>query len=234
MTTKTKRKPKADHAQHTQELETFLTRRGPQGGDHEPTPERARHAAVAGQSITANVIHSEAGFPTAIHYWRITPVVDTLKARGTLNENEYDAALRYMRYYAGSRHKGPATAQYLPRYDCDMQSMGPTERAYEMGQRRAIAEKAVHQFFRRALRWLEAAAEDERPLWHLGAMYYPEISQSQQSQKASVILHFTLAMLADHFGIGHRFTPDEITQAVETVRITIEIEKKLTMTKKSA
>jgi hypothetical protein len=232
--TKTLSRRKTDNAQHTQELETYLTRRGPRDEPHDPTPQRAARAIATGQTIQANIIHTEAGFPTAIHYWRITPVVDTLAKRGTLNENEYDAALRYMRYYAGSRHKGPATAQYLPRYDCDMQSMGPAERAMEMGQRRAIAEKAVHPFFRKALRWLECAAEDERPLWHLGAMYYPEISQSQQSQKASVILHFTLAMLAEHFGIGHRFTQHEIEEAVETVRITIEIQKKLTKTKKSA
>lgn len=221
---------KVDNAQHTAELETYLSKRGPQGGDFEPTPERLTRAISAGQAVRANVIHNEAGFPTSSFYWRITPVIDTLQKRGTISESEWDAACRYMRYYAGSRHKGPATSKLLPRYDCAMQEMGPAERAMEMGQRRARAEKAVHPFFRKALRWLEAAAEDERPLWVLGYMYYPEMSQSQQSQKASVILHFTLAMLADHFGIGHRFTQDEITQAVETVRITLE----LTRTRKIA
>lgn len=230
MTTKTAKKPKrADHAQHTHELETYLTRRGPQGGDHEPTPERARRAIAIGQSITANIIHNEAGFPTAEAYWRITPVLDTLARRGTLSNDEYNSALRYMRYYAGSRHKGPATSKIMPRYDCAMQDMLPAERAMEMGQRRARAEAAVHVYFRPCLRWLESAAEDERPLWHLGAYYYPEMSQSQQSQKASVILHFTLAMLTDHFGAGkHRFSQMELEEAVHTLRITIELEKKVT------
>jgi hypothetical protein len=113
-----------------------------------------------------------------------------------------------------------------------MQSMGPAERAMEMGQRRAVAEKSVHPFFRRALRWLECAAEDERPLWHLGYWYYPELSQSQQSQKASVILHFALAMLSEHYGMATRFTQQELEQAVETVRITIEMQRSLSTSRK--
>ena len=113
-----------------------------------------------------------------------------------------------------------------------MQALGPAERAMEMGQRRAIAEKHVHPFFRRALRWLECAAEDERPLWHLGHWYYPEMSQSQQSQKASVILHFALAMLSEHYGMATRFTHQELEQAVETVRITIEMSRTYPQTRK--
>lgn len=227
--TASKRPPRqADHAQHTRELETHLTRRGPRGEEHDPTPQRIARAREASQSIVANLIHTDGGFPTTNFFWRITPAIDTLQKRGTLTQDEYNSALRYMRYYAGSRHKGPATSKIMPRYDCAMQDMNPAERAMEMGQRRSRAEAAVHPYFRPCLRWLECAAEDERPLWHLGAYYYPELSQSQQSQKASVILHFALAMLTDHFGgARHRFSQMELEQAIETVRITIEIEKKV-------
>lgn len=232
----TKSKPKrADNAAHTSELERHLTRRGPQNEQQDPTPERVSRAIASGQAIVANILHNEAGFPTSNFFWRITPVLDTLARRGTLSNDEYNSALRYMRYYAGSRHKGPSTSQFLPRYDCAMQEMAPAERAMAMGQRRAIAEKAVHPYFRPCLRWLECAAEDERPLWHLGAYYYPGMSQSQQSQKASVILHFTLAMLTDHFGSGrHRFSQMELEEAVHTLRITIELEKKVTKNKNNA
>jgi hypothetical protein len=219
----TRRRRDKTNEQHVTELERHLTKRGPADDDGSPTPQRVERARLTGQTIRATIIHTDSGFPTGTFYWRITPIIDTLLRRGTLSDEEYDAALRYMRHYAGSRHKGPATSKLMPHYDRGFQELLPAERAMAMGQARARAEKAVHPFFRKTLRWLEAAAEDELPLWHLGALYYPEVSQSQQSSRAPVILHFTLGMLADHYGItGHRFSLQEIDQAVETLRVTIE------------
>jgi hypothetical protein len=225
--TVSKRRPrrKADNAQHVEQLTTYLERRGP--GDEGPTPERLAKARANGHSVKPHIIHTEAGFPTGSFYWAITPVIDELEKRGTITNEEWSAACRYMRHYAGSRHKGPATSKLMPYYDRGFQSLDPAERAVAFGQARALAEKAVHPFFRQALRWLEAAAEDEWPLWHLGAMYYPHLSRSQQSAKAPVVLHFTLAMLADHYGIGHRFSASDIEIAVRTMRITVEVEEKV-------
>lgn len=225
----TKRKSrKRDNAQHVQELTTYLERRGPGAEDYAPTPERALRAVNGGQKITPTIIHNEAGFPTSDFYWRITPVIDELEKRGTLTGEEWTAACRYMRHYAGSRHKGPATSKLMPYYDRGFQALDPAERAVAMGQARSAAEKAVHPFFRPSLRWLEAAAEDEWPLWRLGEMYYPHLSRSAQSAKASVVLHFTLAMLCQHYGIGHRFTATDIEHAVRTMRITVEFEERVT------
>jgi hypothetical protein len=225
MSNRTRKSRKLDNAQHTGELTTYLARRGPGDEDFAPTPERLRRARDGDQKITPTIIHTEAGFPTGQFYWRITPVIDELEKRGTLTNEEWTAATRYMRYYAGSRHKGPATSKLMPYYDRGFQSLDPAERAVAMGQARSQAEKAVHPFFRPSLRWLEAAAEDEWPLWRLGEMYYPHLSRSAQSAKASVVLHFTLAMLADHFGIGHRFSTTDIEYAVRTMRVTVEIEQ---------
>lgn len=225
---------KASNERHVEQLTRHLERRGPGDEWHAPTPERTQHARRAGQKITARIIETEGGLPTGHYAWRITPVIDSLLSRGTITEHEYDAALKYMRYYAGSRHKGPATAKLLPYADRGFQDMSPLDRAVACGQAKTIAAGAVHPHFHLCLRWLEKCAEDEIPLWQLGAAYYPRLSRSQQSAKASVILHFTLGMLCEHFGYRHRFTHDELENAVETLRITIEYEKKLKKSEKCA
>lgn len=225
-------KKKPDNERHVAQLEQHLRRRGPGDEWHAPTPERVARANEAGQRIDPNIILTEAGNATGVYSWRITPIIDSLLKRGTLDGTEYDAALRYMRHYAGSRHKGPPTSRFLPHYDRGFQEMTPAERAIAMGQARAKAESIVHPFFRPCLRWLESAAEDETPLWQLGATYYPHLSKSAQSAKAPVILHFTLAMLADHYGLSHRFSYTEIEEAVRTMRITVEIEEKISVSRK--
>jgi hypothetical protein len=222
---KSRRKAKkADNERHVEELSRYLERKGPGDEWHAPTPERVARAKEAGSPIRPNITLTEKGNPTGHFTWKITPVVDELHKRGTIADEEWAAAVRYMRYYAGSRHKGPATSKFLPAYDKGFQGLEPGERAMAMGQSRAVAEKAVHPFFRPCLRWLEAAAEDEWPLWRLGEMYYPNVSQAQQSARAPVILHFCLSMLAEHFGVSrHRFSVSDVEMVIRTMRVTIEV-----------
>src|SRR4030067_231410 len=216
-----------------EDLARSLTRRGPGGDEYAPTPERVvkAHAVNGRTAVRAHVIHDDAGFPTPEHYWQLTPVLDTLEKRGTLTHEEWDTACRYMRHYAGSRHKGPATAKYLPSYDTGYRDMEPAERAMAMGQARAKAEAAVHPIMRPCLRWLEAAAEDELPLWRLGQMFSPDAPQATQSARAPAILHVTLSMLAAHYGCNARFTVSEVDTAIRTFRMTrttVEIEERVT------
>jgi hypothetical protein len=226
-------KPRISNESHLEQVTRFLERRGPTNEYGAPTPERLAKARDTvdgygnGQKITPGIILTDAGNPTGHYHWRITPVIDTLEKRGTLTADEYDAALRYMRHYAGSRHRGPATSKLMPYYDRGFQDLEPAERAIAFGQAKAAAEKSVHKFFHPALRWLEAAAEDEQPLWMLGQVYYPHLSKSAQSAKSSVILHFTLAMLAEHYGFGHRFSVNVVEEAIRTMRITVEFEEKI-------
>lgn len=223
---KARSKPrKADNERHVEELSRYLERRGPGDEWHAPTPERVERAKEAGRPIKPNIILTEKGNPTGHFNWQITPVVDELQKRGTISQEEWAAAVRYMRHYAGSRHKGPATARFLPAYDRGFQDLDPYERAMAFGQARAIAETAVHPFFRPCLRWLEKAAEDELPLWRLGELYYPALSRPQQSAKAPVVLHFALAMLAQHYGISHRFSTVDIEIAIRTMRVTVELQE---------
>lgn len=227
MTSTKPKKSRKTVEQHSRELEQFLSKRGPGVEDFAPTPERVTRARQAGHKVQAKLIHTESGFPTANYYWRITPVLDNLERRGTITNEEYNAALRYMRHYAGSRHKGPATSKYLPTYDSTYQNLGPADRAVAMGQACTRAKSAVHPMFHPVLRWLEAAAEDELPLWQLGAAYYPQVSQQTQGVRAVTILHFGLAMLAEHYETGHRFSQSDVEEAIETIRLTLEFERKV-------
>jgi hypothetical protein len=222
-----KRTRKPDNERHVEELSRYLERRGPGDEWHAPTPERVEHAKQAERPIKPNIILTDKGNATGHYTWQITPIMDELRKRGTISDDEWGAGVRYMRHYAGSRHKGPATARLLPFYDRGFQEMTPPERAVAFGQARTRAEAAVHPLFRPVLRWLERAAEDEWPLWKLGEAYYPMLSRSQQSAKASSILHFGLAMLADHYGSNHRFRASDIEVAIRTMRVTVEVEEKI-------
>ena len=215
----------SENERHIEQMTRYLERKGPGDEYGAPTAERISKARLTEQKITPEIILTDAGNPTGHYNWRITPVIETLEKRGTLTTDEYDAALRYMRHYAGSRHKGPATSRLLPYYDRGFQDLSPPERAIAFGQARALAEKAVHKFFHPALRWLEAAAEDEKPLWMLGKVYYPHLSKPAQSAKGSTILHFALAMLADHYGLGHRFSVSEVEEVIRRMRVTVEFEE---------
>lgn len=209
---------------HVKELERYLTKRGPDGAETAPTAERVRQAD--GNAVRAHVVRTPSGLATGNHYWRITPVIDALLRIGTIMDDEYDAALRYMRHFAGSRHKGPATSKYLPSYDIGLRDFTPPERAMHYGQMRARAESSVDPLLRPALRWLEKAAEDEWPLWKLGEIYYPGLTKQAQSNRAPGILHIALAMLARHYGMGHRFDASEIEIAVRRIRTTtVEVEE---------
>lgn len=230
---KTKSKQRESFEAVVREYQKGLTRRGPQSHEKNgPTPERIRHARRAGGKLNAHLIRDERGLPTQGHRWRITPVLDVLEKRGSISSEEYQAALRYMRHYAGSRHKGPQTAKLMPRYDGGMQDMEPAERAMAMGQARAKAESAVHRLFRPVLRWLEAAAEDELPLWRLGQYYYPDSPRQTQSNRAVPILHFTLAMLSEHYEKDHRFTEQEVTEVLRTIQLSVRMEEKIVKKRK--
>lgn len=237
-----RRKKRIDNKRHVEDLARSLTRRGPGDEEHAPTPERVAKAKVAGAAVRANVIHNEAGFATSEYYWQITPVIDELKRRGTILQEEWDVACRYMRHYAGSRHKGPATSKLLPSYDSGFRDMEPAERAMAMGQARANAESFVYSIsftngrpngvkdYRYCLRWLEKAAEDDVPLWYIGAHYYPRATQSYQSARAPGILQEALSILAAHYGRSGRFTIRDIESAVRTFRMTktvVEIEERI-------
>lgn len=192
------------------------------GADNEPTPERVAKAKICGNKIVARVHHDANGFPTASYHWEITPTIDKLLQRGTITGTEWSVALRYMRHYAGSRHKGPESSRILPKCDASFSGMEPAERATAYGQAIARARQATPTFFWPVLRWLELAAEDEQPLFALGAWYFPQAAQATQAAKGGAYLNAALAFLAAHYEMPSRF---KIVENGTLIKISAEIEE---------
>lgn len=213
---KRKRRPKTDE-QHRVELQTYLTRRGPGNEDHAPTPERVVHAKLAGEVIRANVIYTEAGFPTSNFYWSITPVIDDLKRRGTITEEEYDAAFRFMRHWHNGMHKGPPGAKLTPRHDGVSSDMTPTERQWHYAGMAKRAFNSVDPLLQPALAWLIRSMGDPLPLQSLGAHYAPTKGAQTQSSQGAMVLRLACVKLCDFYGINHQFSQRRIEKLSEVL-----------------
>ena len=213
--TRPKRKAKADNTQHVEQLTTFLERRGPLGDDHGPTPERLAKAQTMGLKVSANIIHSEAGFPTAQYYWSITPAIDDLKRRGTITDDEYDAAFRFMRHWHHGIHRGPATIRYAPRYDGEVGDLTPGERQWHYAGMAKKAFNAVPPMLQPALAWLVQALGDPVPLQVLGAHYAPQKGAQTQSSQGAMVLRLACVALCEHYQIPHSFSRQRIERLSE-------------------
>ncbi len=189
--------------QHRMELQTYLTRRGPGTEEHAPTPERLRHAQSAGEMVRANVIYTEAGFPTSNFYWSITPVIDDLRRRGTITEEEYDAAFRFLRHWHNGVHKGPPSSKLTPRYDGVTSDMSAEERRWHYQGLASRAFKAVDPLLQPALAWLIKSMGDSSPLSALGAHYAPNKGAQTQSSQGAMVLRLACCALCEHYGIDH-------------------------------
>jgi len=231
-TAKKKRPAESAVEKHARQLKQYLEKRGPADDGGAPTPERV---AQAGKKIEASIHYTQSGLPTGHFHWRISPIIDQLEKRGTIDAQEWQVAMRYMRHYVGSHGSGPATSKFLPYYDRGFQGMTPPERALAFRQANRLARHAVDPMFHAALDWLEKSCADEEPLWRLGAEYYPHLSKSQQSAKASTILHCAISMLARHYGVAHRWAASEIEEITLRMRYErVDIELSTGRSKKSA
>jgi hypothetical protein len=211
---KRKRREKTDE-QHRIELQTYLTRRGPGDEEHAPTPERVTKAKASGEIIRANVIYTEAGFPTGKFYWSITPVIDELKRRGTITEEEYEAAFRFMRHWHNGIHRGAPTSKISPRYDGEVADLTPTERRWHYAGMARKAAQSVDPMLHPALAWLVRAMGDPLPLTALGAYYAPEKGTQTQSSQGAMVLRLTCAKLCDFYGIRHSFSQQRVAKLSE-------------------
>lgn len=211
-----KRKPrKADNARHVEELTTYLERRGPGNDDCDPTPERVAKAKEMGLSIKANIIHTEAGFPTGAYYWSITPAIDDLKRRGSITEEEYEAAFRFMRHWHHGIHRGPPTIRYAPRYDGEVSDLTPGERQWHYAGMARRAFQSVEPMLQPALAWLVQALGDPVPLRVLGQHYAPDKGAQTQSSQGAMVLRLACARLCEHYGIQHSFSRRRIERLSE-------------------
>jgi hypothetical protein len=214
-----KQRPKSEQQaeQHRIELSRYLTRRGPGDEEHAPTPQRIERAEEAGEMIRANVIYTERGLPTGHFYWQITPVIDDLKRRGTLEPEEYDAAFRFMRHWHNGIHRGPATSRIAPRCDGEVNDMTPDERRWHYSGMAKNAFKSVNHKFQPALAWLIRAMGDPVPLKVLGAYYAPDKGAQTQTSQGALALRLACAELCEYYGIDHALSRKRIEQLSEVL-----------------
>lgn len=172
-----------------------------------PTPERRMQAAAAGQVIEERGTGEE-------RHWRISPILQELKRRKTIEEPEFLAACRFLREYFMGIYAGPKAFGYRERTSASARDDSDylTQRVhYARETEKAIA--SIDPFFYPALRWLVATLGEPPPLSALGGHYAPKLGVQTQSARGGQALATLCALLCRHYGIAHRLTNEtRITQ----------------------
>jgi hypothetical protein len=199
-----------------EQLEDLLTRYGPTGKIvGEPLPERVQQALARGEEVRVSVVRTEKGEDSGHRVWKIVPVLDDLKRRGTINEEEYEAAMRFCRHWVHGAFIGPVSSRFTPKYDGAVGDMHPNERMMHYRKMWRNAWNSVNPILQPALVWLISATEDGRPLEWLGAYYVPQQGLQSQKTKGAAFLQMACVFLCQHYGIDHRLTRKNIESVLQ-------------------
>lgn len=174
----------------------------------QPTPERVLRGREAGEVLGREQWLNDRGEAVGEPKTEMTPALKSLLARGTIDDNEYEAATRLCKHWYFSQFGGPATSQYRERVDGGggELSLAVQERRVYYRQRFYDAVRSVHGLLAPAVAWTLSTMGDPKPLSAMGAYYVPGKSESTRSARAAAMLQITLAMLCEHYGISHRLT----------------------------
>ena len=171
-----------------------------------PTRERVARGREVGEILDQRQVLSDKGEPLPdVFIIEITPVLRELKRRGTLDGEEYTAALQLCRDYYGARFPGPVMARYQERVD-GSSGHNESEYMFDCRKRFSRAWKAVDPIFEAALAWIVASLGDSQPLSKLGAFYAPCKPVNAQSTRGADALRFACDILCRHYGIDDRFS----------------------------
>lgn len=188
-----------DDARRDFDMRSHQTRTGERLG---PTPERGR------QALRAGLVVEERGSGEERH-WRISPVLQELKRRKTIEEPEYLAACRFLREYFMGVYAGPKAFGYRERTSPSAESSDYLTQRIHYAQETDRAISAVDPFFYPALRWLVATLGEAPPLSKLGEHYAPRLGLQTQSARGGQVLSTLCAYLCRHYGIQHRLTIEQ-------------------------
>lgn len=167
-----------------------------------PTPERLRHARAAGLAVETRGSGEE-------RQWRISPILQELKRRKTLEEPEYLAACRFLREYYLGVYAGPKAFGYREKTSPSAESSDYLTQRIHYARETEKAIACVDPFFYEALRWLVSTLGEPTPLSSLGAYYAPRLGLQTQSARGGQVLATLCAYLCRHYGIAHRLADIE-------------------------
>lgn len=177
----------------------------------QPTPERVSSGKVCGEWLDMRPVYSDAGEELNERITEMVPALKGLLRRGTINQDEYLAAMRLCRDWYGARFRGAGTVQYRERVDGEGQGVAESDYVIACRQRVYTACQAVHPILQPALAWCISTMGDAPPLSKLGSYYAPDKNLQAQSARGADALRFSLMILCQHYGIGH-----EVVRRVES------------------
>lgn len=165
-----------------------------------PTPERVRQAQARQQSVISTSNNAD---EDDISTWKIAPALDDLLRRGTIEQEEYQAAMKFLRHYYLGIYVGPRTSSFRERVNGAAPVDRDTRRVhYAREVEKAIL--AVDPMFHRALAWMISSLGEGWPLRVLGEHYAPNLGAQTQSARGGQALATACAMLCRHYGMQHR------------------------------
>lgn len=183
----------------------------------QPTPERVRQGKKVGEVLDRRALTSDKGEELNVHVTEITPAIRALRQRGTIGDEEHQAALKFLQNVHGSRFTGSVTVRYQERVDGG--GGGIYESDFVIANRQALrsAIRSVHPLLSPALAWLIKSMGDPEPLSILGAYYAPGRSAATQSARGAGVLCLALTELCEHYGIDHPLSRRARSEHLEAV-----------------
>ena len=192
------------------ELEQAL--RPKQGETTAPTQERVMRAAEAGEMVLAP---SEGG----VRQWRISPTLDELRRRKTIDDVMHAAVTRFLQEYFLGHHAGVRTPGYAERASRSANPASPEEQRLHYFRETQKALQAVSEpLLDVMLRWVLSTLSGGLPLScpEMIDRYARGMGANTASAKCGTILMIFCLKLCDHYGMQHRLNEqhceDELTK----------------------
>ena len=181
-----------------------------------PTPERVARAKEMGECLDDRPVVSDKGVKLSETITEITPVLRILKSRGTIDPEEYAAALQLCQDWHGARFRGAATVRYRERVDGEGGGQNyESDHVISCRQRVYHALRAVDPVLSPAVAWVISTMGDSPPLSKIGEYYAPDKPLNTQSTRGADALRFALMILCRHYGFNHRLA--KLSQTAQNI-----------------
>ena len=171
----------------------------------QPTPERVRQAKQRGEVLDKRPVLSDKGEELGESITEIVPQLRMLWRKGTINRDEFTAAIQLCKDWYGSGFRGAATVQYDKIRVDGGGGNYESDHVIACRQRFARAVVALGLDAAEVTAWLIRSMGDGDPLYELGRYYArsPEELQSQTrlSTRGGEELRTVLRDLCKHYGI---------------------------------